>query len=75
VSLRAGRDDVERRNILPLPGLEGLTLPVASRYTDCTVSVYETIQREQLNCKNNQVMGETGRLRVHQTSTLDFSFL
>jgi hypothetical protein len=38
VGPRAGLNDVERRKILPLPGLElrpAAVQPVASRYTDC----------------------------------------
>jgi hypothetical protein len=36
VGLRTGPDDVEKRKILPLPGLELRPL-VASRYTDCAI--------------------------------------
>jgi hypothetical protein len=35
VGPRTGLDDVQRRNILPLPGLE--LQPVVSRYTDCAI--------------------------------------
>jgi hypothetical protein len=38
---RAGLDDVEKEEFLSLPGLElrpSVVQPVASHYTDCTVS-------------------------------------
>jgi hypothetical protein len=39
VGPRTGIDDVERRKVLPLPGLELLLLGLPPRYTDCSIPV------------------------------------